>query len=162
MPSKKVLPRGVNRVRIHRRAILLCLGIFTMTVSIGVLGLLATTALSEDQSPRTQSTPVSPDTLRADPDELLLKSLQEKEEMANRAQAVKIQGVDNPAPRNVSQSAGLPHVQDPSFRSGIIEGEPGPFYAGDVRVENLWQAEADGIYLQVYAGASVWIPSKES
>jgi hypothetical protein len=88
------------------------------------------------------------------PDLLLAQSLSEKEAIAARFAASIEAGKRTPGSRLSIQAApDLPFSADPPFQEGIRTGEPGPFSADQLFVENLWQVGTDTGYLQVYAGA---------
>ena len=88
------------------------------------------------------------------PDLQLAQSLSEKEDMAARFAASVGSGQLSPAPRFAIQAApSLPRAENPPFRTGIITGEPGPFYAEELFVENLWQDIGENGFVQIFAGA---------
>jgi hypothetical protein len=63
------------------------------------------------------------------------------------------------APKN-GRTIALPTVvapgvlQAPIFVTGIFADDPGPFYSGDFTMENRWQGERNGQFVQVYAGTT--------
>jgi hypothetical protein len=88
------------------------------------------------------------------PDLQLAESLSEKAAMAERFESSLSSGKLSPAPRIAIQTApDLPGVENPPFRTGIINGEPGPFYAEVLFVQNLWQIIEEDGFIQVFAGA---------
>jgi hypothetical protein len=88
------------------------------------------------------------------PDLQLAQSLAEKEVIAARYAAALDAGRRSPGSRFVIQAApDLPFLDNPPFQTGILTGEPGPFSAEQIFVENLWQSASDRGFVQVFAGA---------
>ena len=93
-----------------------------------------------------------PDNPASNPDDLMAKSLSEKEAIEQRFQAAINQAQAFP-PNRDTHPAGLDQASDPEFQTGILTGIAGPFSSQDVSVSNVWQEETEEGFLQVFAGA---------
>lgn len=141
-PEKGKMPRPL-----YRRRLLAAVG----------LGILLAATVVWAGNPVSSAAPTRPE---GEPDAVLAFSLNEKADLAARQAQAQREGQADPAPRDLAQSPALPQVQNPRFREGLIEGEPGPFYSGEFRAVNLWQAQGPEGFLQVYAGALGEDPSQ--
>ncbi len=94
------------------------------------------------------------------PEPTMAQSLTEKERLAERMEAAASIGKDEPARKDAMVAPPLPALVSPAFREGIFFDEPGPFYSGEVLIENLWQGKEAGRFIQVFAGAYAADPAQ--
>ena len=80
-------------------------------------------------------------------------ALDEKQSMLLQTDQLMAQAAEHQAPRDAPRPADLGVVTDPPIPTGIIEGNPGPFYSGDFLAENSWQTVEGEQLLQVFAGS---------
>jgi hypothetical protein len=143
------LPSRPEKLRLKSNRLFASIAAIGFLIAIGVF---IVGALSMIISAGRES-PVPNNLENLSPDEILGKSMAEKKEMEARFATAQAEGALNPARKELELPFGIQSAQDPPFRAGIIEGEPGPFYSGEFSVQNLWQAEIQGSYVQVFAGA---------
>jgi len=84
-------------------------------------------------------------------DEQTRRSIEEKLAMAERVATEQAKG--QPALKNPNQTPELIPVKDPTFQTGIFEGQAGEFKPSQAKIQNRWQGIVNGDYVIVFAGS---------
>jgi len=87
-------------------------------------------------------------------DSLLRKSIEEKLEMAKRAEQTYANIEDVHEIQSPDTLSAPLEQDDPTFIAGIFEGDEGLFTTDKARIENYWQGKVNDKYIQIFAGAS--------
>jgi hypothetical protein len=102
------------------------------------------------------------------------KSLQEKMNILQYQEEVRVAAKENPPQKPTNICAAMPKSSSPEGvrPTGILPGAPGPFSSQILQVENQWQEQIEGYWMHVYAGISglddnlggvmLWIEDVES
>jgi hypothetical protein len=129
------------------------LGLLLFSIFVTVWG-IGTLTRSPARSAENDTQSIASPGPAVTPDPLMARSLAEKAEIEQRYEASRFQSQGALPPEVASRPADIEAIQNPVFKSGIIEGVAGPFNSFDVQVSNVWQEETEAGFIQIFAGVS--------